>query len=195
MSYSPTSWIEKVTKLGPTNMNKLELGVQATAVVADAASALATAALPTPAGSNGQFLQRVGGLWVPHTLALADLPANIPASGLAGYPADATKLLHGDGSWSAPAAASTVIRGTVTAAGAVGLGTGFSVAHTGTGIYTVTFTVAFGATPIVVAMINGTPFLAFIATNGVTTGSVVIQTWNAASAATDIPFAFIAYQA
>jgi len=37
MAYSPTNWINKVTTLGPTNLNKLENGVQATATVADAA--------------------------------------------------------------------------------------------------------------------------------------------------------------
>jgi len=37
MAYTPTNWVNKVTTLGPTNLNKLENGVQATATVADAA--------------------------------------------------------------------------------------------------------------------------------------------------------------
>jgi hypothetical protein len=75
MSYAPTTWVEKVTKVGPTNLNHLEGGVQAAAAVADAAQATANAALPTPAGTDGQFLQRVSGVWVPHTLVAADIPA------------------------------------------------------------------------------------------------------------------------
>lgn len=39
MSYTPTTYVEGVTKLGPTNMNHLETGVQAVGVVADAAVA------------------------------------------------------------------------------------------------------------------------------------------------------------
>lgn len=43
MAYVPTVWVDKVTKLGPTNLNHLEQGVQAAAAVADAA-------VPAPAG-------------------------------------------------------------------------------------------------------------------------------------------------
>jgi hypothetical protein len=44
MAYTPTSWVDGVTKLGPTNLNKLETGAQAAAATADTASAAATAA-------------------------------------------------------------------------------------------------------------------------------------------------------
>lgn len=43
MAYAPTTWVEDVTTLGPTNLNHLELGVQAVGVVADAA-------IPKPIG-------------------------------------------------------------------------------------------------------------------------------------------------
>lgn len=42
MAYIPFTWVEKVSKVGPTNLNHLELGLQAAALVADNA-------LPTPA--------------------------------------------------------------------------------------------------------------------------------------------------
>lgn len=37
MAYPPTTWVEKQTKLGPTNLNKLEQGLKTAADVADAA--------------------------------------------------------------------------------------------------------------------------------------------------------------
>ncbi|MDQ2983104.1 MAG: hypothetical protein M3R70_04140 [Actinomycetota bacterium] len=37
MAYSKTTWQEKITQVGPTNMNKLENGLEAAAAVADAA--------------------------------------------------------------------------------------------------------------------------------------------------------------
>lgn len=37
MAYTPTTWVEGTTKVGPTNLNHLETGLQASAVVADAA--------------------------------------------------------------------------------------------------------------------------------------------------------------
>lgn len=76
MSYTPTVWVDgSAPDIDAANLNHLENGLQAAAAVADAA-------LPTPAGSNGQFLQRVSGVWVPHTLAVADLPTGIPYSNL-----------------------------------------------------------------------------------------------------------------
>lgn len=97
MAYAPTTWVGGVTKVGPTNLNHLEGGVQAAAAVADSASAAAaaaqttaSAALPTPAGSNGQFLKKVGGVWVPTSFAASDIP---------NFPSDASKVLAGDGTW------------------------------------------------------------------------------------------------
>jgi hypothetical protein len=40
LAYTPTVWVEKVTTVGPTNLNKLENGVQASAAVADNAKSL-----------------------------------------------------------------------------------------------------------------------------------------------------------
>lgn len=81
MAYAPTTWVGGVTKVGPTNLNHLEGGVQAAAAVADAATtaaaaaqSTANAALPTPAGTNGQFLKKVGGVWVPTSFAVTDIP-------------------------------------------------------------------------------------------------------------------------
>lgn len=58
MSYPPTTWVEKVTKVGPTNLNKLELGLQAAAAVADAAVAKPSAP------STSQGLVWNGSAWV-----------------------------------------------------------------------------------------------------------------------------------
>lgn len=86
MSYTPTVWVDgSAPDIDAANLNKLENGVQAAAAVADAA-------LPTPAGSNGQFLKRVGGVWVPTSFAASDIPS---------FPSDATKALRGDGTWGA----------------------------------------------------------------------------------------------
>lgn len=58
MAYPPTNWVEKVTKVGPTNLNKLENGLQAAAAVADAA-------LPVPAAlAAGDYPVWSGGAWV-----------------------------------------------------------------------------------------------------------------------------------
>lgn len=46
MAYTPTTWVEGVTTLGPTNMNHLETGLQTAAATADSASTTATAAIP-----------------------------------------------------------------------------------------------------------------------------------------------------
>jgi hypothetical protein len=121
MSYIPTTWVEKVTKVGPTNMNHLEGGVQAAASVADAA-------IPAPAGpATNTGLVWNGSAWVAQTIKNAQIDAAaaiarskldfgsglvnadiaaaaaIVASKLSGYPSDATKVLLGDGTWHTPA--------------------------------------------------------------------------------------------
>lgn len=121
MAYTPTTWVESVTKLGPTNMNHLEGGVQATAVVADAA-------IPKPStpGASSALVWN-GSSWVAATLVNANVDAAaaiaysklnlaggivnndvaagaaILASKLAAYPSDATKFLSGAGTWLAVA--------------------------------------------------------------------------------------------
>lgn len=74
MAYSPTTWTEGITKLGPTNMNKLEAGVQATAVVADAA-------IPKPGGpATNAGLVWNGSSWVAAKLVDANVD---PAAAIA----------------------------------------------------------------------------------------------------------------
>jgi hypothetical protein len=58
MSYTPTTWVEKVTHCGPTNMNKLENGLQAAAAIADSASTTATAAAAAAAAIAPAIIYR-----------------------------------------------------------------------------------------------------------------------------------------
>jgi len=80
MAYSPTTWVEGATTLGPTNMNHLETGLQTAAATADAAVPKATvttsqdlivasgnaAVTRLGVGAAGQVLSVVGGnlTWV-----------------------------------------------------------------------------------------------------------------------------------
>lgn len=81
MPASPT-FVDGVTPLNATTFNAL--------------GAVVDSKLDIPAGSNNQYLKRVSGLWVPANLSAGDLP---------GYPADATKVLKGDGTWAVPPSA------------------------------------------------------------------------------------------
>lgn len=128
------------------------------------------------------------------TNAQIDAAAAIALSKLAGYPADATKYARGDGTW---AAIPRVIRGGVSGAGAITKGTGFTVARGSVGVYTITFTAAFSATPIVVVTpsANTGGVLPIWFTNGITTGTCVVQFFTTGAAAVDLPFDFIAYEA
>lgn len=68
MAYIPTVYVDgSAPDISAANLNKTENGLQAAAAVADAA-------LPTPAGTNGQFLKRVGGVWVPTSFVASDIP-------------------------------------------------------------------------------------------------------------------------
>lgn len=75
MSYSATTWTEGVTDVGPTNLNHLEQGVQATATVADAA-------IPAPIGpaSNAGLVWN-GSSWV----AAKIVDANVSATAAIAY--------------------------------------------------------------------------------------------------------------
>jgi|SRR5579884_36308 len=88
MAYTPTTWVEKVTAVGPTNLNHLELGLQAAAAVADsaqaaanAAAATANAAIPAPGApvANGALVWN-GSAWVSQLVANANVAA---AAGIA----------------------------------------------------------------------------------------------------------------
>lgn len=92
-----------------------------------------------------------------------------------------------------------VIRGGVSSLGALTKGSGFTSAKTGTGIYTVTFSVAFDDPPIIVAWPTaagtGSTLPAGF-TNGITVNGATIQFFVANTvAAVDAPFDFIAYAA
>lgn len=89
----------------------------------------------------------------------------------------------------------STIRGAVSSAGAVTKGSGFTVSKPSTGIYVITFTTAFPSVPAVVVTPNGSPYIAFALTNGITTTSVAVQFFNPSSVAVDIPFDFIAMAA
>jgi hypothetical protein len=47
MAYTPTTWVNRVTTLGPTNLNKLEQGVANAAAVADSAMSAGADAIPS----------------------------------------------------------------------------------------------------------------------------------------------------
>jgi len=82
------------------------------------------------------------------------------------------------------------IRGLVTSTGTITLGSGFSVATTGTGLYTITFTVPLPNTPVVVPSVfnsSGEATYTFAST-----AEVKISTFNTAGAATNQAFSFIA---
>jgi len=79
------------------------------------------------------------------------------------------------------------VRGRVDAAGTVAGGAGFTVTKTGTGLYTVTFSTAFGAVPAIIpAGVNGEARL-----TGALAGSFTVATF-AAGVATDLAFHFLA---
>lgn len=117
MPYTPTTWIEGVTTVGPTHLNNIENGL----VTADAN---ATAAIPKSVvttagdliyatgnaavtrlalGAAGTVLK--GGASTPSfaTIVNADCDAAmaLAISKLSGYPSDGTKFLAGDGTWKA----------------------------------------------------------------------------------------------
>ena len=79
------------------------------------------------------------------------------------------------------------VRGRVNAAGTVAGGAGFTVAKTGTGLYTVTITTAFGAVPAIIpAGVNGEARL-----TGALAGSFTVATF-VGLVATDLAFHFLA---
>jgi hypothetical protein len=84
MAYVKTVYVDNsAPDIDAANLNHSEQGIFDAAATADAA-------LPTPGGTNGQFLKRVGGVWVPTSFAASDIPS---------FPSDVAKALLGDGSW------------------------------------------------------------------------------------------------
>ncbi len=86
---------------------------------------------------------------------------------------------------------SSSVAGSVGSTGTITQGSGFSVVHSGTGVYAVTFTTAFSAAPVVVV----TPVTSGSRFAGVSTQSAsgfTAQLANLAGTATDQAFNFIA---
>lgn len=84
-----------------------------------------------------------------------------------------------------------IVCGQVNNTGTILTGTGFSVVHSATGGYTVTFSPAFSGTPVVVATVQHG--VAQMATVSSPSASVVyIDTWNSDGSASDQYFQFIA---
>ncbi len=81
------------------------------------------------------------------------------------------------------------VRGRVNAAGTVNLGTGWGVSTPSTGVYNITITTPFAASPVFVGTINGLGFISF---ESATSNSVTFRTYNSAGTPTDILFDFIA---
>jgi hypothetical protein len=75
---------------------------------------------------------------------------NVGPTSLGSGTPDATKFLRGDGSWQVPSSAGlTGITGSAGSTGTVVAGTGWSIVRNSVGNYTVTYTSAFPATPVV----------------------------------------------
>lgn len=83
------------------------------------------------------------------------------------------------------------ITGSVTGAGAVTAGTGFTVNRTGAGRYVITFTLAFTAAPVVVVSVVAATGNETLTVNASTTTAFQVNT-NDAGAAVDRAFYFIA---
>lgn len=90
-----------------------------------------------------------------------------------------------------PPATSTMLTGIVSGAGAILGGTGFTVVRTALGIYAITFTTAFAATPTVLAtsaVQNGI----IVSVDQVTTTGFRLENVTAGGVSVDQPFNFIA---
>lgn len=93
------------------------------------------------------------------------------------------------------AAFAGTVAGIVAAAGTITAGTGFTVARTGTGAYTVSFSTAFSATPVVIVTCAGGVDGA-AATGPVSASSVGVSTFITNTGVfADEPFHFIAFVA
>lgn len=85
------------------------------------------------------------------------------------------------------------VTGSVSAVAAILAGTGFTVAHPGAGVYTVTFTTALSAAPVVVVTVNSAAAGLFATADLVVAGSFRVVTWNSFTTAGDEPFNFLAF--
>lgn len=83
-----------------------------------------------------------------------------------------------------------LVRGGVLSTGVKTLGEGFTSAKNSTGVYTITYTVAYAAIPVVVASITSAASSTIAVSSDTTT--VEIRTFTDAGIATDLGFSFIA---
>lgn len=82
-----------------------------------------------------------------------------------------------------------IVRGQVSGAGAVTIGTGFTVTRNAPGVYTVSFSPAFGDTPIITFHVAGTMNQPLVSQNG---SKFTITTSGSTGLPTDLSFSFIA---
>jgi hypothetical protein len=160
-------------------------------------------------GVNGsQFMFNLGGDG--GRFSFMDAPGGnelVSIEGFSGYsyvgigtPSPTSALdVHGEvalgtsGQYYAPGAPEVllIIRGVVRFDGVILAGTGFSVVHTGTGAYTLTFSPSFSDMPaVVVSVQHGVAQMA--TTSSVSSTTAFVGTWNASGAASDQYFHFIA---
>ena len=85
------------------------------------------------------------------------------------------------------------ITGSVSAAGAILAGTGFTVAHGGTGLYTISFTTPFAAAPVGFVDHLGNPATTAANMDQFMTGSCRVSTVNIGGAALDVAFVFCVF--
>lgn len=71
MPYTPTTWVDGATKLGPINLNKLEQGLVASAATADAAAARVPATIAPLV--EGKWLKASGGAMIWDSPVIADV--------------------------------------------------------------------------------------------------------------------------
>lgn len=126
------------------------------------------------AGSNSQFF---GSLYYPGEAQL-----------LAGSQFDSVVAAGGGVT---PPGSGRMITGAVTAAGNVQAGTGFTVNRTGVGVYVVTFTTGFAATPIVLATALDVVRIADV--NGQSASGFTGRLYTNAAAAVDSDWNFVAF--
>jgi hypothetical protein len=95
--------------------------------------------------------------------------------------------------WATVAAGAVTIKGRVAANGTITAGTGFSVTQNSTGDYTVTFTSAFAAVPVVfVTAVDGGLGTRKTFVRDVTTGDFDLAITNFGGSNSDSPFHFLA---
>lgn len=86
-----------------------------------------------------------------------------------------------------------MIRGAVAANGTINVGEGFTVNHSGTGVYVITFTNAFASNPVVVACLRGTAASGdFVQLASFSTTACQINVIDNSVSPIDEPFTFIA---